>query len=542
MIKKLDIHDFRFIKDQQFLLGKNITVFSGHNATGKSTILGLLGHCAQYRGSIKPIVSPQFRTEYEEIFNFSIPYDKTSKKHMTFTVCEYNNLDNETETFYYRSSIQKHMVKDSSGKEKETERYRLLPRRQMNGRWSAQKLECPTLYLGLSRLYPIGETSSLVKTKFRKPLSAEDNEDLAKNYNRILCTEYEIRSIDPLKADINEVCKNAIIGVTTDEFDFSCNSAGQTNLGQILLAIKSFEKLNNALGEAWDGGLLLIDELDATLHPIAQIRLFDYFMQKSNELELQICFTTHSLSLLEHISEQTRKNTEGVNNSVELVYITRANGPIEFWKNPSYDAIMYDLTMTMKKESTEKVKIYTEDDEAKWFLERLLINHLDRINVISLGLGCDELIKLYKQDDYFQNSALVALDGDAKQKLAGLRSLASPWNIFCLPADNLSPEALLYNFLKENTSEYLSDCWDPGHGTTYRNIMQYYPLSDNSNKDNREKYKAWFQKLKTEKLEFLKNLVLAWCNTHPTKQEAFLTDFKRSFNIIAHKKYMPTID
>ena len=138
MIKKLDIHDFRLFKDKTFILGKNITVISGHNATGKSTILALLGHCAQYSGSEKPIVASQFRTEYEEIFNFSIPYDITSKKHMTFTICDYDNFDNEIETFYYRSSIQKRIIKDSSGKDTEIKRYRLLPRRTVNGKFSAK--------------------------------------------------------------------------------------------------------------------------------------------------------------------------------------------------------------------------------------------------------------------------------------------------------------------------------------------------------------------------------------------------------------------
>ena len=47
---------------------------------------------------------------------------------------------------------------------------------------------------------------------------------------------------------------------------------------QIMYLLLSFIKLKTEydnIGEPWPGGILLIDELDATLHPAAQIRLID---------------------------------------------------------------------------------------------------------------------------------------------------------------------------------------------------------------------------------------------------------------------------
>ena len=45
----------------------------------------------------------------------------------------------------------------------------------------------------------------------------------------------------------------------------------------------------------------LIDELDATMHPAAQIRLLNVLYEEAKLLNLQIVFTTHSLSLNKRI-------------------------------------------------------------------------------------------------------------------------------------------------------------------------------------------------------------------------------------------------
>ena len=48
-ITSLTINDFRCFKDSKFTIGQNITIFSGTNAVGKSTILGLLGNSCELK-------------------------------------------------------------------------------------------------------------------------------------------------------------------------------------------------------------------------------------------------------------------------------------------------------------------------------------------------------------------------------------------------------------------------------------------------------------------------------------------------------------
>ena len=68
MIEKVQIHEFRKFKDDTIVLGRYLTAIAGHNATGKSTILALLGHSSELDPKIAtPLGGNQFRTEFSQI-------------------------------------------------------------------------------------------------------------------------------------------------------------------------------------------------------------------------------------------------------------------------------------------------------------------------------------------------------------------------------------------------------------------------------------------------------------------------------------------
>lgn len=46
------------------------------------------------------------------------------------------------------------------------------------------------------------------------------------------------------------------LAVTTQDYDWNTNSAGQDNIGKILLAILSFKRLKEKYPQAYKGGLL----------------------------------------------------------------------------------------------------------------------------------------------------------------------------------------------------------------------------------------------------------------------------------------------
>ena len=114
------------------------------------------------------------------------------------------------------------------------------------------------------------------------------------NYSITYVSQQQMGSIKTrldFVSDINGVDSNTI-------------SAGEDNLSIILTALISLKYYFNSINSTRDvESVLLIDEIDATLHPSYQIKLLKLFMDFSQKYKIQIVFTTHSISLLEKMFE-----------------------------------------------------------------------------------------------------------------------------------------------------------------------------------------------------------------------------------------------
>lgn len=198
------------------------------------------------------------------------------------------------------------------------------------------------------------------------------------------------------------------VGMVTDKYGSLANSSGQDNLGQILMAVFSFEKLKenvgNEKGYHYNGGILLIDEIDATLHPVAQNKLFDFLCKKAKELDLQIVFTTHSLSLIEHIIRN--KELSDKNTSCVVQYFKNSRGKIEIDKNPSKKVICNDLLLTYSGIGVlTKINVLTEDDTARWFLKQILT--YNGLNLIEGEFGFTDMTKLIVSSSLFKDCLVI---------------------------------------------------------------------------------------------------------------------------------------
>ena len=123
------------------------------------------------------------------------------------------------------------------------------------------------------------------------------------------------------------------------------------------MAILSFKRLKKQRGE-WTGGLLLIDEIDATLHPAAQKRLIDLLIKEAKVNDIQVVVTTHSSDLLKHICNKTAHNNISKNNNVELYYFTNGNRRLEMKRNPDYSTIENDLLVESMLQNSNKLLLY----------------------------------------------------------------------------------------------------------------------------------------------------------------------------------------
>lgn len=74
---KVTINKFRHLQSIELVFGERLTAIAGQNGTGKSSILGLVGHAFKFPADYKTLNEKQFATQYSEIFRFSYPeYDK----------------------------------------------------------------------------------------------------------------------------------------------------------------------------------------------------------------------------------------------------------------------------------------------------------------------------------------------------------------------------------------------------------------------------------------------------------------------------------
>ena len=533
MFRTIKISNFRQFKDKEVYLGKYVTVLAGRNSTGKSTILGLLGNSSEIKKTVgETYTQNRFRAEFSEIIKGSKQFDVTGSGRFQIIIDDENGMET---TCDFRTAWQKYDKDDESA-----DRFRLIPKwTKPDGSTTEAKLERPVLYLGLSRLFPIGESQ---KIGIKKPKIKFDNELHEKwfidNYTSILSINDDVQTIT--NYSIGETDKKSGIGVTTDKYDYLTNSSGQDNLGQILFSILSFKRVSEKLGSDWKGGLLLIDEIDATLHPIAQNRLFDLLTKEAKACKFQVVFTTHSLSLLRYIAEKTEHNGDDYNQNIELYYFTTANKTLDIRRNPAFHTMENDLMIQSIITNNHKVKVYSEDSETRWFLRNLIGNYISYVDILDVKVGCQSLMTMYRSDAEYFTRTLIVLDGDVEEKT--LNTVSKPIrdkyrNILLLPGGK-RPEQVIYEYILGLESDH--EFWKRAgqYDMTWQYFKENGPDSTKYKREkeddkDRDRYKAWF--VDHEQFFDLAKVGEYWIKDHKVDAEMFLSNFKMAYNAVAKR-------
>ena len=526
MIDKIMINDFRQFKNNEIYLGKRLTILAGRNSTGKSTILGLLANCAEIKKKDGVTYSgQQFRAEFSEIFHGSEKFDKSGSNRIRINVVNENGDDIDYRDF--RTAWQNN---------KNKKRFRIIPLKKLeNSKITESKMSFPVLYLGLSRLYPIGEVEkNNIKSNEINFSDLNDSNWFIEKYKYILSINDEIKEIDNFK--IAETDKKVGVVITTNNYDEFTNSSGQDNLGQILMALLSFKKLKTDNPGRWEGGLLLIDEVDSTLHPAAQKRLIDLIQKESEKNGIQAVVTTHSSDLLKHVYSKTKKNSRDKSNEIEVYYFTNANKKLEIKRNLSFLSIKNDLLLESVVES-EKISVYSEDAENRWFLKNLLKKYMMYLKILETNIGCEQLLNLYSVDLNYFGNVLIVLDGDVKsEKINKLPQIDVLKNIIKLPG-KVRPEEVIFNYIISLNpdhpfwvkAEILSVTWQYLNDNS-PNSPKYSGL----NKD-RDKYKKWFQD--NEYWINSLNVFEFWSRDNEEIVDNFLNSFIVAYNSIAERNF-----
>lgn len=525
MIHSIELIDFRNLKNVTINLGKYITAISGRNGLGKSTILALLGNTCEIKiKDGKTLFNTQFRTEFSEIFKASPLFDQSGSNKCKINFCDINNKNTITESKICRTTWQVNGT-----------RFRVIPETKDGINNNSRKKEWPSLYLGLSRLYPIGEVSD-EKIKVKNIKLEKEEEYFKKNYIDILNLQFENKDevcVDMI--DIGDSARKKGIGINTDKYSSITNSAGQDNIGQIIMAVMSFRKLKKEY-KGYKGGLLLIDEIEATLHPIAQIKLLEFLYRACKELNLQVVFTTHSVSLLEVLSQKILNNDSSYMNDYEVYYSTKSNGELVFYRNPSFPIMKSDLVLAMPGSNIEKITIYSEDAEGRWFLKKLIDKYSMFVRCIETKLPCSILLQLNQNDPLYFSNIIFILDGDVQDQ--DIKNSNKFGNIVKLPG-KVRPEQIIYEFLLELETD--SQLWQNGLQVSFtkETIIEYGPYSDKYRGKEREKFKKWFN----DNLQLFEalNVFDYWVEKNKDEVDKFIESFRKAYNKIAKRKLQTTI-
>lgn len=530
----LKIDTFRQFRDITIPFGDSVTLIAGQNGTSKSTLLGMLAqpfsfgvargatakkpdksrYTENYHGlglhEFMDLTGKPFMYDCDDVFRLSKEFD-FGKKYQYETEL---SLPANAGTNLPNNCL---LTKSRDRKDKDS-KDRITGMRFVTGPGASHKpgegnFPHPVIYLGLNRLWPLAVTKNC--TFSGDALSDEDRKWYVEEYNKILCLDENDNSAKFM--DTTE--KRKFITPESSNYDGESCSAGQDNLSQLLTAILSFRGLKKKLVDRYQGGMLLIDELDATLHAFAQDKLLGLLCEESNKLGLQIIATSHSLRLLEKAYHSKLKK------DVEILYLANSDGAIVRQEFSTYQEISDHLKVeaTPPQKKPRKVSVVFEDDEGKCLFQQIcgskLRNYISSTNTNTFGAGyLKNLADISKKLPELQNVIFVP-DGDIAKTWTN-----PPKNLLALPGDK-RPETLVYRHLFSMKD---SDPFWRKVGTTYTRQFAvtskggtsrvkgdnkkwvknwYNQQSHHWGRGNQKVFKLWVYAHKTECLEFCKKFI-----------------------------------
>lgn len=449
MIKSITFEHYRKLKEIELHFSKGINIISGTNGTCKTSVLHIISNSFKEPikiGSMKVI----------RVLNTS-----TNPKIETLTKGDKKYVDPALGTTgtlyraeYFDNRILEFRRKNDKELEKTKKRFRIIPKYTKGKRESLP--EIPVIYMGLTRLVSAGEIDENDFKKKKDSLPLEYQEEIAKIYRDLTGQVIDVNTYKIMQ--FKDMKTRADFLTNDDGIDSNTISDGQDNLHMILTALLS---LKYYYEQEKKESILLIDEADATLHPDLQLKLLKIMKRYSDEYNIQIVFTTHSLDLLEEGLKRDYYNVIYIDDDIEKVKVLN-NERLDIYniKSRLYEKSMEDI---MKD---KYIPVYTEDNEARIFLEMILNYYADTIdefakirNYFYLAdsyIGCSNMEKLFKDKvcgRQFKN-CIGILDGDVE---VDEKSFSS--NLMKLPGND-SVERLVFNYSRELFENNEADFWD----------------------------------------------------------------------------------
>lgn len=289
--------------------------------------------------------------------------------------------------------------------------------RKPTSRWLGQP-ERPrrdVQYTDLNRIQPVGARvgyARIAKTRHEEASAHSFGDDQVKRFSAVMG-----RSYDSARMALTSIDSDREVSVIVKQG--KTYSGFHQGSGEITVA----ELLQRDLPKY---GLVLIDEIESSLHPRAQRRLIRYLAEQVRTQEAQVILTTHSPYVLEELPPAARSYILEAKSAKEIVY-----------------GISPQFAMTkMDDDLHPECDLYVEDEAAKVMLEELLAakgkDLFARCVVVpygaaSVGYALGQMV----YHNRFTRPTRVFLDGDSAASLGCVM----------LPGDD-APERVIFKTLK----------------------------------------------------------------------------------------------
>ncbi len=350
-----------------------ITALVGENGAGKSTILQAAA--SVYKGANK-------RMKFASAYFPDTPWEKSG-----------------------RASI-KWWVREGS-----TQREGSIRKESSRWRGNPERRDRHVENIDLSRIQPVSARVGyfrLAKPQHKEASSIAFDAEQLSRFSNILGKKYEVASMSLTNFDATRSVP--VISYKGSKYSGFHGGAGETMM---------LEFLQNAIPQY---SLVIIDEIETSLHPRSQRRLIRDLADICRTKEVQIILSTHSPYILDELPEEAR------------LYIWEGMSGREIMKGVSPEFAMTKMDL----EQHPECDVYVEDGVAQIMLREIIVAHSDNIInrcliVPSGGASVGQALGQMVQGNRFPRPTCVFLDGDQPPTAGCIR----------LPGDD-SPERVVF--------------------------------------------------------------------------------------------------
>ena len=357
-IKKIKIKKLKSINDLYLsFVGHQVTAILGPNGNGKSTILHALACC--------------FEPVSGESVNYKFSYFFLPHPHAFWQGSELEiSHSYRNGPILHEDQIQKY----SKNSDRWAPKYARRPRRDVT-------------YIGIDTCVPMIESE---KRQVRLHYSTEEIteviiETILQKVSYILNRQYTTFTLN------DDGHGRKFMGIESEGVDYTAlsMSAGEQKAFYII------EKIFRAKKHT----LVLIDEIDLLLHDLAVSRLIEVIVERARAKSLQIIFTTHRESIIDH---------SDIINIRHLI-----NKPT---KTLCFNETKPDAINRLTGKRVCPIEIYVEDELSKTIIKKiastLRIQRYISVKKFGAAINCFTVIAGLLLNDEDCDNSLFVLDGD----------------------------------------------------------------------------------------------------------------------------------